>query len=166
LNETQSADKSSGEEEHENTKSEDAHSGASCSHDADNASSAHLTRTDDVQPFPFEVLPAPFAQFVEVVARALPCPPDFVAVPALAVAGAALGGGCELEVKRGWRERPALWIAIIGNPGSKKSPAWAAAVNPLHRKQPELTASYEKEQAAYDSTLAILPWQEGGYPLG
>ena len=38
-------------------------------------------------PFPVEVLPSPLARSVREVAGALPCPPDFVAVPMLALLG-------------------------------------------------------------------------------
>jgi hypothetical protein len=51
--------------------------------------------------FPVDVFPAPLARFVTEVAAALPCPPDFVGVPLLAVLGAAIGTSRVLEVKPG-----------------------------------------------------------------
>ena len=49
-----------------------------------------------VEPFPTDVLPRPLGRFVEEVAGAIDCPPDFAAVPMLAVehglADGALGG--------------------------------------------------------------------------
>src|SRR5690242_12562593 len=56
----------------------------------------------EVLPFPLEALPTAVKDFVDETARALHCPPDFVAIPALVSAGAAIGGSCELELKRRW----------------------------------------------------------------
>ena len=47
--------------------------------------------TDAVEPFPLEALPAAFRRAVESSAKALHCPPDYLAVPILTFAGAAIG---------------------------------------------------------------------------
>jgi hypothetical protein len=57
-------------------------------------------------PFPVEVFPTPLRRFIREVAEALPCLPDFVGVPLLAVLGTAIGTSRVLEVKPGWLEGP------------------------------------------------------------
>jgi Protein of unknown function (DUF3987) len=84
------------------------------------APSAH----DAAAPFPVAVFPAPLRQFMHEVAAALPCPPDFVGVPLLAVLGTAIGSSRVLEVKPGWREGPRLFTAVVADPGSKNRPRW------------------------------------------
>jgi hypothetical protein len=74
-------------------------------------------------PFPVEVLPPPLARFVQEVADALPCPPDFVAVPMLALLGCAIGTSRVLRVKPGWLEGPRIFTAVVADTGTKKSPA-------------------------------------------
>src|SRR5512132_913772 len=74
-------------------------------------------------PFPVEVLPPPLARFVQEVADALPCPPDFVAVPMLALLGCAIGTSRVLRVKRSWLEGPRIFTAVVADTGTKKSPA-------------------------------------------
>lgn len=53
-----------------------------------------LPGLDGVAPFPLEVLPTPLRAWVRAAAAALPCPPDFLAVPALVGAGIAWGRIC------------------------------------------------------------------------
>ena len=94
-----------------------------------------LPGLDPVAPFPLEVLPPTLRMWVEQAAAALPCPPDFLAVPALVGAGIALGAYLRIEVKPGWREGPQLFAAIVADPGTKKSPALRAALAPLWDRQ-------------------------------
>src|SRR5207248_3588353 len=50
-----------------------------------------LSEVPEAAPFPLDTLPGCLAHFVEEVAWALNCPPDFVAVPLLGIAGGAIG---------------------------------------------------------------------------
>lgn len=118
-----------------------------------------------VDPFPVEVLPQPLQCFVSEVARSLPCPLDFVAVPLLAAMGAAIGTSREIRAKAGWEEGPRLYCGVVAEPGSKKSPALARVLKPLMRRQGQMKTDYEarKEQfrlelGAYEQELAI--WKE------
>src|SRR5262245_58270728 len=77
-------------------------------------------------PFPVEVFPASVASFVRRVEQAVGCPPDFPGVAVLAAAGAAIGATRAIEPKPGWREQPNLYVALVGRPGSGKSPGLQA----------------------------------------
>ena len=65
-----------------------------------------------VERFPVEVLPEPLARFVSEASQALPCPPDFVAVPMLALLGSAIGTSTVIEIKPGWHEGSRLYTAV------------------------------------------------------
>lgn len=106
----------------------------------------------ELEPFPVEVLPAPLVRFVREVSQALPCPPDFVGVPMLAVLGAAIGTSRVIQVKPGWEERPLLYVAVVADPGSRKSPALDKVTLPLREYQKRLHAEYEWAREVY--------WQE------
>ncbi len=88
-----------------------------------------------VPPFPVEVFPAVIRRYVEAGAAALGVPFDMVAVPLLAFAAGAIGNTRALRVKAGWVVRPILWLAVIGEPGSGKSPALDHARHPLDALQ-------------------------------
>jgi hypothetical protein len=85
-----------------------------------------LSQPPAVEIFPLDVLPEQLHQLALDVADAMNCPADFAAVPMLALAGAAIGASHALQIKQGHRQRPIINAAIIGDPGSGKSPALAA----------------------------------------
>jgi hypothetical protein len=108
-----------------------------------------LAETPEADPFPVDVLPAQLARFVEAVAFAKNCPVDYAAVPLLVIAGAAIGASRALEVKQGWRERPCLYAAVIGPPGSAKTPALKAVAAPVYGEQARRLAHYRRQRTAW-----------------
>lgn len=99
-------------------------------------------------PFPLDLLPAPLADFIAEAARTFPSPPDYFAVPALAIAGAAVGRSVALAVKDTWAESPLLFAATVGPPGSVKSPALKLMTWPVWRIAAERKEEYDAECAA------------------
>jgi hypothetical protein len=77
----------------------------------------------EVPPFPVEVFPKAIRRYVVEGAAALGVPVDMIAVPLLAFAAGVIGNTRALRVKAGWIVRAILWLAVIGDPGSGKSPA-------------------------------------------
>jgi len=104
-------------------------------------------RRDIEQPdaFPTSALPKAMRRLVEEGAQAIQCPPDFIALPALVLAGAAIGNSACIEIKAGWCEPAILWGAVVASPGDKKSPAYDLAREPLKLKQGTLHASFQQE---------------------
>src|SRR5262249_30567542 len=103
-----------------------------------------LARVPGVPDFPVDVLPRALGAFVEAGAAALQCPADYVGVPLLALAGAAIWASRALEVKPGWTERPALYAAVVGPPGSAKTPALKLAAGPIYAEQARLHEIYRR----------------------
>jgi Protein of unknown function (DUF3987) len=99
--------------------------------------------------FPVEVLPEPVRWFVEGAAQALGCPVDFLALPALVVAGAALGNTWRLSITPTHQEHAALFGLIVGPPGSGKSPALALTLAPLRAIEECHLDSHRAEQARW-----------------
>jgi hypothetical protein len=106
-----------------------------------------------------EVMPRAMADYARSVARALPCPTDLVAVAALAAAAATIGNTTQVRVKAGWVEGPRLWCALVSDPGTKKSPALAAATRPLREAQHQLQRDYEVAWRAYETVRRERPQQ-------
>src|SRR5262249_45778430 len=72
-------------------------------------------------------------------------------------------------VKPGWHESARLLTAVVGEPGSKKSPALALAATPFSVKQQEFyeallaaKIAYENQVANYERELAIWKKQFHG----
>jgi hypothetical protein len=100
--------------------------------------------------FPLDALPTKVKTFLHDGAAALSCPVDYLAVPALALAGAALGASRALEIKRGYSERASLFAVIVGPPGSAKSPALKLVAAPFYAEQGRLVAEYRAARERYD----------------
>jgi hypothetical protein len=105
----------------------------------------------EVPPFPLHVLPQPFRQYVVEVAAGMDCPPDLVAVPLLAVAGATWGNRVALRLTGQWAERAIVWAAVVADPGSAKSPAMEAALHPLQVLQRTAYARWREELRQWEA---------------
>jgi hypothetical protein len=104
--------------------------------------------------FPVEVLPEVLQAFVREAAAALNCPADFVGVPLLVLAGAALGNAWRLRLTASHEQSAALFAAIVGAPGSAKSPALALVAEPLHAANGAWLGEYER-QREHDEGLGV-----------
>ena len=105
-------------------------------------------------PFPTDVLPAPAAKFVREQAAALGVEEAIVGPYVLGAMAAAIGGTHEVQMKSGWRESTNLYIILIAEPGTGKSPALDAAVKPLHTRQQQFNRENELAREQYEEELA------------
>jgi hypothetical protein len=79
--------------------------------------------------------------------------PAGLAAGALAVCAAAIPDRIELRVKRygGWNEATRLWVGLVGDPGTKKTPIIRQVVRPLERIDSELWYAYATAKAEWDA---------------
>nr|MDP9479194.1 YfjI family protein [Actinomycetota bacterium] len=97
------------------------------------------------QEFPTDAMPTACRMLVTEAAAAIGCPPEFVAVPMLAVLGAAIGNSRTVKLKAGWEEGAAIYAAVIADPGEKKTPALKVALEPARKIQAALRETYRKK---------------------
>jgi hypothetical protein len=64
----------------------------------------------------------------------------------LATLSSAIGTSRVVEIKGGWREWPALFLAVVAPPGAMKTPAAKVAKKPAFERQRELGKAYLKEE--------------------
>jgi hypothetical protein len=96
--------------------------------------------------FPLDALPDVLKAFVVDRAERLGVKPELIAMPALAVCAAAIDDRVVVQVRRydqQWHESARIWIAIIEEPGGKKTPAINAAVSALR----DIEAVWRSEDA-------------------
>src|SRR5829696_9992622 len=103
--------------------------------------------------FPTGAMPRPCRVLVEEASASIGCPPDFVALPMLAVLGSAIGNGRVLRLKAGWEEGAAIYGAIIADPGEKKTPALKVALEPAKKAQAALKQSYQRSEDEHKREL-------------
>jgi hypothetical protein len=115
-------------------------------------------RLPPYMPFPLPNLPPILREYTDANAAAIGCDPALVALPSLAVAAACIGNSCAIRLKRGWVEPAVVWAVTITPSGQRKSPGWAAAVDPLMAHQCELAEAYQAERAVYEE--AMTAWKD------
>src|SRR5215217_3774818 len=99
--------------------------------------------------FPVDAMPAPCRPLIEEATASFGCAPELVALPMLATLSSAIGTSRVVEIKGGWREWPALFLAVVASPGAMKTPAAKVAKKPAFERQRELGRAYLEEKAEW-----------------
>jgi hypothetical protein len=71
---------------------------------------------------PLDVFGPEWAGWIPAAAEAAAAPVDYVALPLFAAASALIGHARWAQATPGWREPPHLWLGVVGDSGSSKSP--------------------------------------------
>jgi Protein of unknown function (DUF3987) len=103
--------------------------------------------------FPIDAMPAGCRLLISKASDAIGCPPEFVALPMLAVLGTAVGNSRVVELKPGWEEKAVIFATVIGDPAAKKSPAAKVATKPAKRLQVELRNVYQAKREDYEREM-------------
>jgi hypothetical protein len=120
-----------------------------------------------VPAFPLEVVPKPVADYWRAAADSVHVPVDYVAVPGLALLGAAAGRSRTAAVKRTYAKPPLLWCVLIAPPSGGKSPALTLAAAPLWRAEARWRAAHARDVLLFDCAIerykaAYREWQDAG----
>ncbi|MDQ3301769.1 MAG: DUF3987 domain-containing protein, partial [Actinomycetota bacterium] len=99
--------------------------------------------------FPVDAMPTACRTLIEESEKALGCAPELVALPMLAVLSSAIGTSRVVEIKGGWREWPALFLAVVASPGAMKTPAAKVSKKPAFDRQRKLGKSYAEDKEDY-----------------
>lgn len=103
---------------------------------------ARLIEVEPYRPFPTDALPDVARAFVVEGAAALGCDPAYLALPTLAALAGLIGNARTIRIKRSWSEPAIVWVGIVGDSGTLKSPALDLALRPIHAIQAEHRAAY------------------------
>jgi len=112
-----------------------------------------LWSTFDPPPLPREVLPPVIEDFAFEQGSTMGADPAGLAVAALAVCAAILPDHVQLKVKQhsGWTEAARLWVGLVGDPSTKKSPIIRRVVRPIVRIDAALWHAYAAAKAQWDA---------------
>lgn len=101
---------------------------------------------------PIDVLPDVMRNYVEDQSALLGSDHSVIGMTALVAAAACITDGIKLQPKRHdptWRESARLWVAVVGDPSTRKSPAIDKAVRHVKRIDHDMVESSAQEQSAY-----------------
>lgn len=100
--------------------------------------------------FPADALPAVMRDYALTAADAIQCPVDYIACGLLAVASLLIGANQRVRLGPEWEQAANLWIAFVGEPSSKKSPALEKALAIVREIEKGLAAQNARERGQYD----------------
>ena len=103
--------------------------------------------------FPIEIIPEPLQAWIVDISYRMQCPVDFVAVATMVMSGSIIGAGCGIRPKKrdDWLVIPNLWGAVIGRPGTLKTPALKEALNPIAIMEADAKEKYEYELKYFEA---------------
>ncbi|OYD06105.1 DUF3987 domain-containing protein [Paludifilum halophilum] len=110
-----------------------------------------LPKNPQVEPFPVDVFPEPVRRFLEEVGSSIGLPTDYPGVHALNFLGAGIGNTRVIELKKGYRQQPNLYSALVADTGTGKSPALEQAFEPILSIQKEYAQIYQNQLEEYDT---------------
>ena len=105
-------------------------------------------------PLPFSVFPGPVRDLIQEGAAAYGVPPDFIAVPLLALAGGTIGRSYCIQIKPTFRQFPVLWTTVVAHPGAGKTPSFDAARAGVDQLQAAARDRYERDREACEVEIA------------
>lgn len=112
-----------------------------------------------VPAFDLGMLPGAFMPFVKDVSERMGQPADFIGVPLMIAAAAALGSSWAIAPKKldtGWQESAVLWGGLIARPGTKKSACIDLALKPIRQIEADLEADYRQAVANFQTAKALF----------
>lgn len=101
------------------------------------------------------VLPGIIENFANIQARLIGCDPAGIAMCAISACGAVIRDSIEIKVKRHekWAESARLWVMMVGDPSTKKSPMMRIATSAVKAMDADMLRKYNRD---------IVDWKEGG----
>jgi len=109
---------------------------------------------------PPELIPEPIRAWVVDSAERLGVPLEYIAVPAISAAAICIGrriGVTPKQFDTNWLVvASGLWCALIGSPGSKKTPAISEATRPLTIIEGRYRDKYQEDMKATDHERLVL----------
>jgi hypothetical protein len=112
-----------------------------------------LWNTFAAPPLPTGLLPKLIEDFAFEQGVQMGADPAGLALSALAVCAAAIPDRVKLKVKRhtSWKESTRLWVGLVGDPSSKKTPMIYQAARPLARIDTEMWRAYVTSKARWEA---------------
>lgn len=123
---------------------------------ANDADPVDLWGAFDPPAMPEGLLPPMLEQWARANASMMGCDPAGLAMAALATCAAAIPDEVKLKVKvhDTWTESARIWVAVVGDPSTKKSPILSAATGPLCRIDTQKMRAWQERVREWDALSA------------
>ena len=94
--------------------------------------------------FPEDIFPPTLWDYAETRRKAIGCHISLILPALICSAAQQVGRAREVQIKKSWRTKLIFWIAVIGESGTQKTPAWRAGIAPLKRIERRMYAEHDE----------------------
>jgi hypothetical protein len=101
--------------------------------------------------FPLELFGNDINRWLVDAAHCSGAPLDYVAGSLLAVSAALIGNARRISPWDGWNEPAALWVGMVGDPSSNKSPAIDPIINIIRKIEDDIAVNFEDIQREWET---------------
>lgn len=101
--------------------------------------------------FPINIFPESIQSYIIECEKTLDNSPDYMGCSLLWLSSVIIGNSIHVEVKSGWVETCALWIAVVGKPGIGKTPSIKNIIFPLQKANNKEIKEFIKKSEKYDA---------------
>jgi hypothetical protein len=110
--------------------------------------------------FPSDVFPPRMSNWLARASRGAGTLPDLVALPTLGVCSGLIGKARRIQASSSWIEPLTLWIATVGESGSRKTPGLRVPTRALdlieEENKPEYISASMKHQGRVEAARAVM----------
>ena len=103
--------------------------------------------------FPLELFGSFWSGWIAREAEGCSAPVDYVAMTLLSVVSALIGCSRRISPWNKWSEPPMLWIALVGDPSSNKSPALDTVLNIIRKIEMEGAEALKDKSREFEAEL-------------
>jgi hypothetical protein len=100
--------------------------------------------------FPIDIFPDEVQFYIKECADKLQMNVDYMGCALLWLISVICGNSFEIEVKRGWKEKGILWLALVGQAGIGKTPSIESIIFPLSKINNREIKRYLEERKKFD----------------
>jgi hypothetical protein len=106
--------------------------------------------------FPIDIFPKDIQFYLTECQNKLDSNIDYMGSSLIWLISLCIGNSFEIEVKRGWNENPAVWIAVVGKAGIGKTPSIHNVIFPLQKENSKEIKKYieDRKNQEYFSSLS------------
>ncbi len=101
-------------------------------------------------------------RFIREGSKSCRCPVDFFAMPMIVAAASVIGASRCLQIHDDWHVFPGMYVAIVGEPGWRKSPALSKVMRPVKRLHKLNLDDFKREQSIW---RGMNPASRGAAPV-
>jgi len=99
--------------------------------------------------FPIEIFPQEIQNYIIESSKTLGLSVDYMGCAFLWMISLIIGNSITIEVKPGWKESAAVWIAVVGKPGIGKTPSINQMIFPLREMNVQEQKNYQRQYAKW-----------------